>query len=339
MQFSYSAEVLRDGTEELVEILSDVVTAPKLIRYDIDEQKEGQFAAIVNDYSSNSVVALVESVHAAAFGNTSPLGHGLYASPAKVEELSNKELRDLLGKSVVGSNIVVAGVNVDENFADIASKYFGTVPSGNGPVTDKPTYVGGEKLVNAPLAKTAQVAIAFPAPGLNNIKGVHTMGVWQALVGSTEEAASQSRIGLANAAEVESAAAFAFPYSDIGLIGITVSGKDANTAGLLAATAKFAKGSTVEASAAELERAKNIYKLKYLSRVESRAGAAEEFGVSALLTGKVPSVEETLKVIDSITAADVAALAKSAISAAPSVSVIGTLASVPKYETVVSYLK
>jgi predicted Zn-dependent peptidase len=95
----------------------------------------------------------------------------------------------------------------------------------------------------------------------------------------------------------------------------------------------------VPVTAAELERAKKSYKLSVALEVESRGGARDDAGKQLLLTGKRASLAETFAAIDAVTAADVAGVAKSALKTPPSLSAIGSLTTVPRYDMLANLVK
>lgn len=109
--FSYTGIALRENVDGLVSVISEAITQPKLVDYEV---KEGMAAlasrleAAHVGASTNPTALLLEGVHAAAYGSTSALGHALYgASGAAFEDVDASALTSFLGGHFTGSNTVV----------------------------------------------------------------------------------------------------------------------------------------------------------------------------------------------------------------------------------------
>jgi hypothetical protein len=66
---------------------------------------------LIEAQASNPRIAVIEAVHAAAFGSSSALGHSLYARPADLPDVDAAALRAFLAGRLTGKHIVVAGVS------------------------------------------------------------------------------------------------------------------------------------------------------------------------------------------------------------------------------------
>lgn len=348
LQFAYTGEVLRGGADAVASIITEAATAPKLWYWEVNEGKEA-VAPLVEAVQASPVTALIEGVHAAAFGTDSALGHSLYATPESLGDVTADTLRGFLGATFVPENMVLSGVNLSQReLTDLAERYLAALPAAGAiPKSPKPVYIGGESMIRGASTGTAHVAVALPAPTLASGKSLYALGVLQALLGSSSAAkgpARQSRLARSahNDAHsfIRSISAFAFPYTDAGLLGIAGSCADHEAGRLVNAMVGFLKDTaSVAATTAELDRAKKAYKLAVAADVESRGGALSDMGLSVLLTGKAGSLRDTLAAIDAVTAADVQAVAKAALAAPPTISAIGSLQTVPRYDQVAQLLK
>lgn len=240
---------------------------------------------------------------------------------------------------------------------DLADKYLISAPAGVAAAASKgakPVYTGGQSLIKTHEGSVAHVALALPAPALGE-KGVYALGVLQSLLGGTgphSGGAGQLQLGwhrqsrLARSVHndahsfIRSIAAFAFPYTDAGLLGLAGSCADHESGRLVHAMVAFLKdAASVQATGPELSRAKKAFKLAVALDVESRAGARDDLGKQTLLTGKHASLAETFAAIDAVTAADVAGVAAAALKAPPSIAAVGSLVTVPRYDMLANLLK
>jgi predicted Zn-dependent peptidase len=329
--------------------MAEAATQPKLTPWEVDEGVH-DLEPLAADAAADPAAAVLDGIHSAAFGSTSALGRALVPSKEALHHVNSDVLRAFLGARFAGSNVVLAAANVDHaKLVSLAEGLLGGVPAGaGGGAGAKAAYVGGETLVRTDGSGAAHVALALPAPAAG--KGTYALGVLTALLGGTPAGRSgyarQSRIAKAVAGDAggfaKSLTAFALPYADAGLVGIAGTAADADAGKLVGLAVRLFKdvagGSPI--TAAELDRAKKVYKLAYLSDAESsRAGARDDLGTSILLHGARPAVAEVLAAIDAVTAADVSAIAKSALAASPSLAATGSLSSIPRYDTLAALLK
>lgn len=108
--FAYNGSALRGNVDGLVSVLSEVVTQPKLWSWEIDEAK--QLAAELNaERAADPKNAALEAVHAAAFGESSPLGHSRFASSDDLEGVSAETLRAFLGQRFSANKMVIAATS------------------------------------------------------------------------------------------------------------------------------------------------------------------------------------------------------------------------------------
>ena len=334
-----AGEVLRDGLPELASILGEAVTAPKLTYWGVNEAK-GVLASHLASQGADPLPALVEALHAAAYGPTSPLGRSQYATQGGLDAVTSDVLAAFLGARFTGGNVVLSGVNVShEALLEVATNYFGGLPEGTGATSAAaaaaPAVVGGETTLCSS-SGVAHVGIALAAP-----KSTAVAGVLQALLGGTGAgSAKHSRLAKL-AGSGYSATAFAFPYSDSGLIGVIGSASDASAGALTSALAGALKdvAGNAPVTSGELERAKAAYKLALVSAAESRAGARDDTASSLLWTGSAASLSSALAAVDAVTAADVASAAKASLASPPALAAIGSLTTVPRYDQLVALLK
>lgn len=299
-------------------------------------EEKSEFSRNVNLLQSDASVVLMERLHTAAFGG-SPLGRGLYATQQSLAGIDADTIRAYLGNNFTANNMVLSGSNIDhETLVAMAKTYFPAIPEGTIEAQEKAEYVGGEQGLRTE-SGAAHVAVGFKAPSLND-KDLYALGVLQALLGSADSA-YESRLS-AFAAEkgdfIQQAAAFALPYSDVGLVGVAGSVADHDATRLVDAFGAVLKGAASKVDAEELRRAKNQLKTRVAADLELPANVREELGTSLLLQGKFTTYQEVAAAIDAVDAAAVQSVAAGALKSHPAVSTIGSLSNLPRYDTLAS---
>jgi len=106
--FAYTGEVLRDNVDMLVSVLAEAITQPKLWSWEVAEGIHA-LEPLAADAARNPKLALIEGLHAAAYGSTSALGHTMYARPSDLEDVDATVLRSFLGSRFNAANTVVVG--------------------------------------------------------------------------------------------------------------------------------------------------------------------------------------------------------------------------------------
>jgi len=345
--FAYTGETLRSTIPTVLETLGEVITAPKLYPWEVNE--------VIHEYETVSELAAADpnaivtaGIHAAAFGAVSNLGHPVYPGKDAVHHVNSDTVRTFLGNQFSGSNIVVTGTNVaHSDLASLAEGILGTIPQGTSATSTKATYAGGEALYRTD-SNVAHVSVALSAPSKTS-SSYHTLNVVKTLLGSKSvvrstanhtEYGRQSRLNKVADSSFSTLSAFTASYSDAGLLGITGSSSNAD-AGKLINVAVRALKELVSApvSTAELERAKQAYKLSYALGKDTSSGNRNNLGNQLLYNGKVTSMKDTFAAIDAITVNDVTNLVKASLSTPVSISATGSLSYVPRYDIVNNLLK
>ena len=352
-QFAYTGEALRENAGELAEALFEAATQPKLWDYEVTEALH-ELEAVLALHAADPAVAVSEGVHAAAFGSTAPLGRSLLATPAQLHAIDAEAVRSFLGTHFLGANMVLSASNVDHAaLVAFAENTLGGAPQGASAASPRAVVLGGESLARSE-GGAAHVALALPAPAQGSAQ-FRALGVLQTLLGGAGARGGapgsarpgylrQSRLGAAAKSEahsfIRSATAFAYSYSDAGLLGIQGTCADHEAGQFVAAAIGFLKDAAgaKPIQALELERAKRASKLAYLADVEGRAGARDEAGTAPLL-GRAAGTAAVLRAIDAVTVEQVAAVARAALQGAPALAATGSLATIPRYDALANMLR
>jgi predicted Zn-dependent peptidase len=108
----YSGTALRGAAsvEGLVAALAEAMTQPALHYWEVNEAKDS-LAAYVAAAATDPRTALLEAVHAAAFGAASPLGRSAFATHAGLPSLDADAVRAFLAARFAANKMVVAATS------------------------------------------------------------------------------------------------------------------------------------------------------------------------------------------------------------------------------------
>lgn len=334
---SYGIEALRDELPFMADALADAVMQPRLTSWEVSEVLAGDLEA--GTPAGLGATANEDAIHAAAFGLASPLGHALAADEANYENLTADTLRGFLGANFVSGNAVIVANNVPhEPLVDMMQSTFLGLPDGTAAAAASP-YEGGVHLQRAPGATT--VLVGFKGAAANTPEAAAAQ-VLAAMIGRAPFKGKEVGLFGSKAAQVAGSAAgrcltsieaFNFNHSDSGLLGVgmTTTGPNVNGAiGVVADLFKSIASGAIEER--ELHRARAACKMAAAEASESRAGSRDAIAASFLATGSAASPSAGVSAFDAVTAEQVAAVAKAALAADPSLAIRGMLEHVPRYD-------
>ena len=107
---SFTGEVLREDAPAVLALIGESLTQPRLKPWEVEEAKH-DLAVLIEAQSTNPQIAVLEGVHAAAFGSSSALGHSVFATPAGLVDVDGEAIRGLLNGRATAKHVVVAAVS------------------------------------------------------------------------------------------------------------------------------------------------------------------------------------------------------------------------------------
>ena len=123
-QFAYSADVLRSDVDTAVEMLADTTTNCVLHAWEVTDQKK-IIGYELEEQASNPSSVLTEALHAAAFGENTPLGRPLLCPESNVGKMSDAVAREFMEATYSAPRMVLAGAGVDhDTLVNLAEKHF-----------------------------------------------------------------------------------------------------------------------------------------------------------------------------------------------------------------------
>ncbi len=163
---SYQARVLDENLGEALDVLADIVLAPRIDAADLDLEREVVLEEIaqVEDTPDDMVYEL----HSGRMWEGHPYGSSILGSKESVAEMSSETLRELHGARYRGENLIVAAAgNVDhERLVESVGTLFSTAEGGeaHGIIHPPAATKCGEESVHRDAAQT-HIVFGTDVPG------------------------------------------------------------------------------------------------------------------------------------------------------------------------------
>lgn len=290
----------------------------------------------VLELEANPKLAVLEHLHATAFQNT-PLALPLLGTEDSVNILQLNDLKSLVNKYYANwNNLIVATSTTDslvhDNWSELVSKTFNSTTTSSSSSTDitakqaqaeVSSFLGSEVRVRDDTLPNAWVNIAVESVPFNTLSKKYWIAELSAsIMGSYNSMEPRSRlqgIKLLNDIQeyqlCESFNHFNLSYKDTGLWGFqTIFSNFDNIDDMIHFTLKQWNRLTVSITQQELDRGKNMLKLKYLSNQFNSKILAKEFFYNAsnndINSDDINKLVDwqrlnAIKLIDSITVRDI----------------------------------
>jgi processing peptidase subunit alpha len=287
----------------------------------------------------------VQAVHSVAYHGG--LGHPLIAPEGVLPSLNADVLAEFYASNYTAPRMVLAAAGVDHaQLLSVAEPLLSAAPKVPAPKEPASQYVGGDWRQFAPSPLThAVLAFQFEG-GWRDVKGSVAATVLQYLLGGGSTFSSggpgkgmhsrlYSRV-LNQYPWMHNCMAVTSIYNTTGLVGIFTSAEAPHAEEAVAVMCRELQAVAADVPAVELERAKAAATSSVLMNLESRAVVAEDIGRQVLTYGHRKPVGEFLAQIQSLTAADLTSAVTKMLKTAPTLAVMGDIASVPRYDIIAS---
>ncbi|KAI7987432.1 Mitochondrial-processing peptidase subunit alpha [Camellia lanceoleosa] len=267
--------------------------------------------AEIAEASNNPQGLLLEAIHSAGYYGA--LANPLLAPESAVNSLDCRILEEFVAENYTACRMVLAASGVEhEELLKIAEPLLSDLPSIRRPEEPKSVYVGGDYRCQADSGKT-HFALAFEAPGGWH-KEKEAMVLTMLMGGG----------GSFSAGVLEKGCTHGYS-SDFVSNAIDIAVKEL-----------IAVATPGEVDQVQLDRAKQSTKSAILMNLESRMIVSEDIGRQVLTYGERIPVEHFLKVVDEVSAKDIASVARKLISSPLTMASYGDVIYVPSYDTVSS---
>ncbi len=293
-----------------LDAMTDMVFAPTFADVDSEREVVLEEIAMVDDNPQDLVHDLASE---AVFGDH-PLGRPVIGRAEVIARVSPRSLRDWHGRAYAGTRIVLAAAgNVShdrlvQTFEERRPSENGTRPAPRRtPVRRLPK--PGYRFLRR---KTEQYHVVLAAPGIaRDDETRYAVSLLDSILGGSASSRLFQEIreqrGMAY-----SVYTFGSQYAETGQIGIYVGTREDNLAECVEViAAELADVADGNLRPGELDRAKENLEGRLLLSLESTSNRMSRIGRALVTDMELVSVEETLRRVRSVTAADVAQAARS----------------------------
>ncbi|XP_071948022.1 mitochondrial-processing peptidase subunit alpha-like [Antedon mediterranea] len=361
MVYGISAD--REGLNEVIDILSEVVLRPKITSSELDDVGIGiRFELEDLELRPDPEPLLTEMIHAAAFRNNT-LGQPKFCTEESLAKISNETIMQFLNVHHTPSRMVLAGVGMEhEALVDLAKTHFlGSSVAWNtekiqqlGGNIDRSMaqYTGGVQKVERDMSN---IAPGTPIPELVHlVLGLESCGhqdpdfvafaVLNMLMGGGGSFSAggpgkgmytRLYLNVLNRYHwMYSATAVHYSYEDSGIFCIHASTPPSMLKDLVEVLTKEFVKMAGRVEDVELDRAKTQLQSMLMMNLEARPVVFEDIGRQVLATGARKHPEEFCEMIGKISAEDIQRVANRMLQSNPSVAVLGDLKYFPSYNDI-----
>ncbi|MCF2906343.1 insulinase family protein [Octadecabacter sp. CECT 8868] len=328
---AYYARVLENDVPLALDVLADILLNPVFDQNEIEVER-GVILQEIGQAHDTPDDVIFDWLQEEAYPNQA-LGRTILGPSERVSSFSRADLSDFIGEHYGPDQMILSAagaVDPDELLA-LAEKLFGHLPPRSLPHTpEAAAFAGGERRVVKGLEQ-AHFALAFEGPDYRDpgiyAAQVHAIAMGGGMSSRLFQELRENR-GLCYTIFAQAGA-----YADTGLMTV-YAGTSADQLGDLATlTIDELKRAADDMSAQEVARARSQMKAGLLMGLESPSNRAERLARMVAIWGKVPTIEDTIERIDSVTTGDVRAFGADLVTrSAAAMALYGPIDEAPTLE-------
>jgi predicted Zn-dependent peptidase len=329
---AYYARVLREDMPLALDILSDIVVAPRFDRIELARERDVILQEIAAAMDSPEDIAF-DLVQEAAFPNQ-PIGRPILGTARSVRGFKRADLGAYLSAHYHGPNMVLAAAGAVDHGALIAEaeRRLGSFAAEAAPLAERAVYVGGARRSDKTFEQT-HIVLAFEGPHYRHADYFTAQICAGALGGGMSSRLYQEvreRRGLCYAIY-----AFASGLSDSGMFTIHSACASERAHELFAVIRdELGKAADKGFSPEEIARVKAQLKMGLLTGLESSSARAEQLARQILIHGRPLSTEELIEKVDRVEAKDAQALVERMLASPASLATVGPILDVARFDRV-----
>ena len=329
---AYYARVMRKDVALALDILSDIILAPRFDRSELSRERDVILQEIAASLDSPEDIAF-DLVQEAAFPGQ-PVGRPILGTADSVRSFKRAHLGGYLSAHYHGPNMVLAAAGAVDHATLVieAGRRLGAL---NEAVTPQPTdasYGGGVRRSGKSFEQT-HLVLAFEAPAYRHPNYFTAQICAGALGGGMSSRLFQEvreKRGLCYAIY-----AFSSGLADSGLFAIHAAGGPDKAHELFAVIRdELEKAAEDGFGEDEIARVKAQLKMGLLAGLESSGTRAEQLARQILIHGRPLSTPELIEKVESVEAKDVEALVERIISSPLSLATVGPILHVARFDRV-----
>jgi len=332
----YQSESLREAVPHTLELIANSVLQGRLLDWDMPPKRK-LVKSDVDTYGQEPEFVLGELLHQTAFAKQT-LGRSLVCPAHQIDTISTSNIIDYMNTLFTPKRMTLVATNFDhDDLTVLAERLFGLLEDASGvaplPSTANETskYVGGSAevsgVLDGPANAQTQSILAFEGASTKDLKQYYAVNVLAQLLGTgsnayvaqlTRDALLQKNV-VARSKDVRHARAFSTSYSDSGLFGVYVQGRNgATVSDAIIAAIDSIKNSAEQITEQQLGAAKNQVLVNFAASLEYGRGLNE-------FNAKFQDQDSHIDIIKRVTLADVKQVAKKIVQSKPTLVSVGNL--------------
>jgi len=330
-QTAFHARTLKADVPLAIDILADILTHPTFEESEIERERQVVLQEIgqARDTPDDIVFDHLQS----AVYPDQPMGWPILGEEATVSGFTRGDLNTYMGANyrAGGMTFIASGAVQHSAIVELVADHFGDLRTGSEPKGQSALYRGGDIRVEEDLEQV-HVTYAFPgiASGEDDLFAAQVYVT--ALGGGMSSRLFQEvreKHGLCY-----SIYAFTNAFRDGGFVGVYAGTGEKEAGEISALVAAEMAGIAVNASDAEVARAKAQLKSGLLMGLERPSSRAEQIAGHLLAYGRVVSVEELTAKLDAVDARKVRAFGERIMASSnPTIAAIGPVARLESHAT------
>jgi len=316
----FHARVLDRDLRLAVDVLGDMITSSRITAADVEAEREVILDEIaMHDDDPDDVV---HNLYAEKAWGDSALGRPIAGNPESVRMLTRAQITRYYRARYRPENMVVAAAgNVDHaTVVRLVRKAFGRADF----LAENTAPVAVRRADRAKKCATGQVVTTRPFEQVNLVLGVnglvrtderrYTLGILNAALGGGTSSRLFQEVR-ENRGLAYSVYSFASHYCDAGMFGVALGCLPARTSDVLKVVREELRKVAEEGlNSEELERGKGQLRGGLVLGLEDSGSRMSRIAKAELLYDELPSIDEVIRRIDSVTLEDVHLLAKELFS-------------------------
>ncbi|MBO1361651.1 insulinase family protein [Acetobacter sacchari] len=324
-QTAYYVKLLKGDLALGVDIIGDILTHSSFEAEEV-ERERGVILQEIGQANDTPDDIIFDHFQETAF-TAQPMGLPTLGTEDLIREMSRETLMSYMRTHYTPENIVVAAAgNLEhERVVDLVAQHFADLPTSSLPTRLPGLYTGGEFRREKDLDQ-AHIVLGFPSVGYGDDDYYPALLLSTLLGGGMSSRLFQEireKRGL-----VYSVYSFNAPFLDSGLFGIYAGTGEKEASELLPVTMAELRKVQREVGEGELARARAQLKSSLLMSLESTGSRCEQIARQLQIFGRLIPIDETVRKIDAVTAADVCRVATRIFGGYPTLASIGPVSGV-----------
>ncbi len=329
---AYYARVMRKDLALALDILSDIILAPRFDRAELSRERDVilQEIAAAMDSPEDIVFDLVQE---AAFPDQ-PVGRPILGTARSVACFKRTHLGAYLSTHYHGPNMVLAAAGAVDHALLVAEaeRRLASFNADTSPEPESAIYAGGMRRSDKPFEQT-HLVLAFEAPAYRHPDYFTAQICAGALGGGMSSRLFQEvreRRGLCYAIY-----AFASGLSDSGMFAVHAAGGPDRAHELIAVIREeLLKAAEKGFREDEIARVKAQLKMGLLAGLESSSVRAEQLARQVLIHGRPLTTTELIEKVEQVQVSDLQALVAAVLASPVSLATVGPILHVARFERV-----